>query len=129
MIDEATGSVFQQHCQRHSPRKQGHIIHEFLEEEFDSYDDLVFEEDIYGDGEYLGRYDCLDEKTGHLYEFKTKNDLGMKIAPIDEDIEQIERYLKGLDGDTGFLVYINRDGFETDQYAVNNGSVYDVTEY
>lgn len=121
MLEKVTDPAFQQECRQKSPTNQGHMIHALLEKEYDTRDDLNFEEDVLDDdGEVVGQYDCRDIETGYVYEFKTRDDLGMAVAPQGEDVDQLTKYLEELPTHTGFLVYINREGFETERYPVHH---------
>jgi hypothetical protein len=89
-----------------SPSASGNYIHSFLEDEFGDVKGLDFEVSI-----DTGRADLLGRE--FLYEFKTKNNYNMGKAPLEDDIEQVRRYLNSpdVDFDKAILTYINRDDF------------------
>jgi hypothetical protein len=107
----------QPHLSDLPPSEAGNVLHNYLEEQVE-VPGTVWEGAVYEDDEIVGRYDCYDELDGVVYEFKSKNERGMRRAPYQEDIEQIEGYLERLDEDIGFLIYIDRDTLEVDDYPV-----------
>jgi hypothetical protein len=42
----------------------------------------------------------------------------MRRAPYQEDVEQITGYLDALDEDIGFLIYVDRESLDVDDYPV-----------
>jgi hypothetical protein len=77
-----------------------------LEQEFGDVPGLDFEVEI-----DTGRVDLLTDE--YLYEFKTKNEYNIGDAPLQEDLDQVRRYLNSpdVDHDQAVLTYINRDEF------------------
>jgi hypothetical protein len=100
------------------PTEAGRTLHNYLEQEYGDLEDLELEGEIYENGELQGRYDCLDEKAGVIYEFKTKSSDGMKSAPYQSDITQVREYLDGTSSEVGFLVYISREDLATESYPI-----------
>jgi hypothetical protein len=107
----------QPHLSDLPPSEAGNVLHNYLETQVE-VPGTVWEGAVYEDDEIVGRYDCYDELDGVVYEFKSKNERGMRRAPYQEDIKQIEGYLERLDEDIGFLIYIDRDTLEIDDYPV-----------
>jgi hypothetical protein len=83
------------------------LLHSYLETQVE-VPGTDWENEVFQDDELVGRYDCHDQLDGVVYEFKSKNERGMRRTPYQEDIEQIEEYLDALDRDVGFLIYIDR---------------------
>lgn len=110
-LPELEGSVREQGCQFHS----------WLKQCFETAA-IDFERDVEWLNRKLewnrGRYDCCD---GHyIYEFKTVS--GLPESPRRKDVQQVQRYLKGLDLQHGVVVYIDREGFEVDQHMISQNS-------
>jgi len=89
-----------------SPSASGNYIHSFLEQEFGDVPGLRFEVEV-----DTGRVDLLTDD--YVYEFKTKDTYNMDKAPLEDDIEQVRRYLNSpdVDIDQAVLTYINRNEF------------------
>jgi len=107
----------QPHLSDLPPSAAGNVLHSYLEEQVE-VPGTRWEGAVYEDDEIVGRYDCYDELDGVVYEFKSKNESGMRRAPYAEDIEQIEGYLDALNEDIGFLIYVDRDTLEVEDYPV-----------
>jgi hypothetical protein len=107
----------QPHLSEMSPPKAGNFFHEYLEKDLE-IPGTDWEGAVRSEEELVGRYDCYDRLDGVVYEFKTKNESGMRRAPCSDDISQIQGYLDGLDRDVGFLIYVNRDSLEVEEYPV-----------
>jgi hypothetical protein len=107
----------QPHLSDLPPSEAGNVLHSYLETQVE-VPGTDWEGAVYEDNEIVGRYDCYDELDGVVYEFKSKNETGMRRAPYPEDIEQIEGYLDALDEDIGFLIYVDRDTLEVEDYPV-----------
>jgi hypothetical protein len=89
-----------------SPSASGNYIHSFLEQEFGDVPGLSFEVQV-----DTGRVDLLTDD--YVYEFKTKDTYNMDKAPLQDDVDQVRRYLNSPDveHDQAVLTYINRDEF------------------
>jgi len=107
----------QPHLSDLPPSEAGNALHNYLETQVE-VPGTDWEGAVYEDDEIVGRYDCYDEQDGVVYEFKSKNERGMRRAPYQEDIQQIEGYLDALDEDIGFLIYVDRDTLEVEDYPV-----------
>jgi hypothetical protein len=99
------------------PSEAGNLLHSYLETQVE-VPGTDWENEVFQDDELVGRYDCYDQLDGVVYEFKSKNESGMRRAPYQEDIEQIEGYLDALDRDVGFLIYVDRGSLEVKEYPV-----------
>ena len=89
-----------------SPSASGNYIHSFLEQEFGDVPGLSFEVEVES-----GRVDLLTDD--YVYEFKTKDSYNMEKAPLEDDVDQVRRYLNSPDvsHDQAVLTYVNRDEF------------------
>jgi hypothetical protein len=99
------------------PPEAGSLFHRYMEENV-SVPGADWEGAVYEDDEVVGRYDCYDELEGVVYEFKTKDETGMRAAPYSRDIMQIKGYLDALDEDIGFLIYVDRESLDVEDYPV-----------
>jgi len=117
-----------------SPSASGNYIHAMLENEFGDVPGLDFEEEI-----STGRVDLLTDD--FVYEFKTKSDYNIEKAPLQDDVEQVRRYLNSPDveHDEAILTYINREDFsdvrqfvfdpQYDTNFVTDGGLPDYSEF
>lgn len=101
------------------PTQAGQVLHNYLENQAD-IPGTQWEGNILDGENLIGRYDCYDEQDGVVYEFKSKSENGMNRAPYQEDIKQVEKYLDALNEDIGFLVYVERENLDIQEYPVMN---------
>lgn len=92
------------------PREQGTQLHEWLRNR-DELDYLDFEREL----SWSGRYDCNDGT--YLYEFKTVGEI--PGGPRTQDRGQLVDYLDDTGFRFGFLVYVDRETLEVEQYEVD----------
>jgi len=100
-----------------SPPEAGSVFHRYMEENV-SVPGTNWEGEVFEDDELVGRYDCYDCLEGVVYEFKTKDEAGMRRAPYSRDVEQIKGYLDALGEDIGFLIYVDRESLDVEDYPV-----------
>lgn len=103
------------------PRLKGIQFHDWLQDQYrDSSFDFERElEWLNEEDEWVqGRYDCSDGF--YIYEFKTTE--GIPSKPYTGHVDQLSDYLEAVDTEFGFLVYVDRESWDVEQYEVRTGS-------
>lgn len=99
-----------------SDLEAGIVLHAVLRDKVESRE-TDWEVEFMLDGE-KGRVDCIDKRDWVPYEIKTKNQRGMELAPYTDDVQQLEEYIHALGESVGFLIYIDRETLDVDDYPV-----------
>lgn len=115
----------------------GTLIHEFLEAQLsERFADasVAFEEDIeYTDDRGItitGRSDCIDQRAGVVYDFKTRGGWYNFNPPTQRHLDQLHLYMAGLEGvEHGQIVYLSKKDMEVRTWPTDDLFAFDRERY